>query len=64
MVDEAKTTESLVIGRRQARQLIALGVVILASGIVIGAGIAVFCLKDRTVRSVKYEGKQQLQMAK
>ncbi len=64
MVDEAKTTEPVVIRSRQAWQLIALGVIILASGIVIGSGATMLCLKDRTVRTKKYEGKQHLQIVK
>ncbi len=64
MVDEEKTTGPVSISRRQTRQLIALGVVILISGIVIGSGATMLCLKDRTVRPSKYEGKQHLHLVK
>ena len=49
---------------RQVRQLIVLGVVILASGIVIGFGATTLCFKDRIVKPKRYAGKEYLQVAK
>lgn len=64
MVDEGKTSEPVVIRGRQVRQLIVLGVVILASGIVIGFGATTLCFKDRIVKPKRYAGKEYLQVAK
>ena len=64
MVDEGKTIGSVVIRGRQVRQLIVLGVVILASGIVIGFGAMTLCFKDRIVKPKRYAGKEYLQVAK
>ncbi|MCK4958080.1 MAG: hypothetical protein KAT00_01740 [Planctomycetes bacterium] len=64
MVDEGKTSEPVVIRRQQVRQLIVLGVVILASGIVIGFGATTLCFKDRIVKPKRYGNMEHLQLAK